>query len=344
MKSQPSPSGLRRRAGNALRFARRIRRRLRSALAPPPIILCYHRVFAPESDPHLLAVSPERFRAQMEVVRRRGRPLALDALGNFPARGIVVTFDDGYLDNLENAWPILRATEIPATIYVATGNVGTNREFWWDDLERLTLGARGLPEIVRLEIDGRRSEWNLKGDRPGDPSWNVLLPDDRTPRQRLFCELHTALRPLPVPRQEAVLAQLRALTGTASEARPLYRCLTESELKTLAAEALVTLGAHTISHPDLALRSEDEQRAEIAGSKTQLEAFVGRPVEHFSYPYGSHNDDSVALCAELKLRTAVTCIAQPVERGTSPFRLPRLLVRNWDGEEFERRLEEFSRV
>jgi peptidoglycan/xylan/chitin deacetylase (PgdA/CDA1 family) len=344
MKSQPPPSGMRRQAGNALRFARRIRRRLRSALASPPVILCYHRVFAPETDPHLLSVSPEWFRAQMEVVRQRGRPLAIDALSKLPSRGIVVTFDDGYLDNLENALPILRATEIPATIYIATGNVGAKREFWWDDLERLTLGARHLPKILRLEIDGRSYEWNLEGDVAGDPSWHVLLPDDRTPRQRLFCDLHAALRPLAASRQEEVLAQLRALTSTAPEARSSYRCVNESELKTLAAEPLITIGAHTISHPDLALCGREEQRAEIAGSKTQIEGFIARSVDHFSYPYGSHNNDSVELCAELNLRTAVTCIAQPVERQSLPYRLPRLLVRNWDGEEFERRLEAFSRV
>ena len=343
MKSSPPRQLIRHQAGSALRFARRIRRRLRSAVAPEPVILCYHRVFSPERDPHLLSVSPERFRAQMEIVRQRARPVALDDPSHLSTRAVVITFDDGYLDNLQNALPILQALEIPATIYIATGNVGTNREFWWDDLERLTLGAPNLPTIVRLEINGRDFKWNLEGNEADDRSWNVLSPNERTPRQRLFCELHALLRPLPAPQQEAVLAQLRGLTGAAPEARPLYRCLAESELKMLAAEPLITLGAHTVSHPDLALRSREEQHAEIAGSKAQLEELSARPVEHFSYPYGSQNDYSMEVCAELKLRTAVTCVAQAVESGTSPFRLPRLLVRDWDGPEFARQLAAVSR-
>jgi peptidoglycan/xylan/chitin deacetylase (PgdA/CDA1 family) len=344
MKSPPPRHLIHRQAGSALRFARRIRRRLRSVIAPAPVILCYHRVFTPERDPHMLSVSPERFRAQMEIVRQRARPVALGDPSDLSARGVVVTFDDGYLDNLENALPILRALEIPATIYIATGNIGAKREFWWDDLERLTLGAPNLPEIVRLEINGRDLECNPGSNEPDDRSWNVLSPNERSPRQRLFCELHALLRPLAAAQQEAVLAQLRAITGTSPEARPLYRCLAESELKMLATEPLITLGAHTVSHPDLALRSRDEQRAEIAGSKARLEQLIAHSVEHFSYPYGSQNDDSIEICAELNLRTAVTCIAQPVERGVSPFRLPRLLVRDWDGPEFARQLAAVSRI
>ena len=343
MKNPPRPHLIHRQAGSALRCARRIRGRLRSFVAPAPVILCYHRVFNPERDPHLLSVRPECFRAQMEIVRQRARPVPLDDPGHLSPRSVVVTFDDGYLDNLENALPILRALEIPATIYIATGNVGANREFWWDDLERLTLGAPNLPKVVGVEINGRDFEWELERNQPDDRSWNVLSPNERTPRQRLFCELHALLRPLPAAQQEAVLAQLRAITGRSPGARPLYRSLAESELKMLATESLITLGAHTVLHPDLALRSGEKQRAEIAGSKAQLEQYIARPVEHFSYPYGSHNDDSIKICAQLKLRTAVTCVTRAVEPGASPFRLPRLLVRDWDGPEFARQLAAVSR-
>ena len=228
---------LRRQAGKAWRLA----------LAPPPIILCYHRIFEPETDPHLLSVSADRFRQQLEVVRRIAQPLDLDQLGvrlkekTLSRRGVVITFDDGYLDNLENALPILCAANIPATIYIATGPVGSNREFWWDDLERLVLGPGSFPKVVHLQIDGRAAEWNLAGDDANDRGWNVLdEPDERTPRQRFFCDLHAALRPLAAPRQEEVLNQLRTITDTPVEARPSYRCMTAAELRVLAAEPLIT--------------------------------------------------------------------------------------------------------
>ena len=277
------------------------------------------------------------------------QPLSLDGLsvvqerGAFPRRGVVITFDDGYLDNLENALPILRAAEVPATIYIATGYVGSNREFWWDDLERLTLGRDKLPETVHLTVDGRSCKWDLGTDFEADPEWNVLATVARSARQEIFCELHATLRPLTAVRQQEALDQLRQLTGASQEARRYYRCLTAQELETLAREPLLTLGAHTISHCDLTGRTKAEQEAEIAGSKEQLEKIIGRPVEHFSYPYGLCNDDSVAVCAENNFHSAVTCIDQPVERNSPRHRLPRFLVRNWDAADFERRLQRFFR-
>jgi len=340
---------VRRRAGSARRFVNHVRRRLRFAISPPPVILCYHRVFETETDPYLLSVSPDHFRQQLEVVKRIAHPLSLAELsqylerGDLPQRGVVITFDDGYVDNLESALPILRAAEVPATIYIATGNVESNREFWWDDLERLILSRDKLPKTVQLTINERSREWDMGTDFEIDPHWNVLATAALSARHQTFCELHAELRPLAAVRQQEVLDQLRVLTGASQEARLSYRSLTVPELETLAHEPLITLGAHTVSHCDLNTRTKAEQQDEIAGSKLQLEKIIGRPVEHFSYPYGSCNDDSVVVCAENDFRSAVTCIDQPVERNTPHHLLPRFLVRNWDEAEFERQLKAFFR-
>ena len=344
-----STTFFRHQAGRARRFAGRIRRKTQFVLVPPPIILCYHRIFAPEIDPHLLSVSANHFRQHLAVIKRIAQPLSLDQLsdamerGNIPRRGVIITFDDGYLDNAENALPILRDANVPATIYVATSYVGVDREFWWDDLERLTLGPGKLPKILRLQVNGRTREWDLDSDSADHSDWNVLATGDRNARQRLFCDLHAALRPLAEPLQQDVLDQLRQLTGTKPEARPSYRCMTASELETLAADSLITLGAHTISHCDLDYRTHADQQTEIAGSKQQLEKIIGRPVEHFSYPYGSFNEHSVAVCAQNIFRSAVTCIDEPVHRRSHRHRLPRFLVRNWNGADFERQLKRFFR-
>jgi len=315
-----------------------------SRLRPPAVILCYHRVFQPERDPHLLSVSPEQFRQQLEVICERAEPQSLDQLLAAPARrGVVVTFDDGYLDNLEQALPLLQQAAVPATIYIATGAIGANREFWWDDLERLILGPTHLPRPLRLHIGGQEREWNLAADSPSDPHWSVLHPpNERNPRENVFCELHAALRPLPAAGQEAALEQLRAATGEPIAARAGYRAMTAAELKKLAAEPLITLGAHTVSHPDLTGCEPAAQEREMTESKKTLEEIIERPVAHFSYPYGEHNDQ-VADRAAGRFRSAVTCLAQPVRRRFNAHRLPRFLVRNWNGAEFARRLEEFFR-
>jgi peptidoglycan/xylan/chitin deacetylase (PgdA/CDA1 family) len=340
------PGILRRRSSSARRFVREITRKTQFRL---PVILCYHRIFEPKTDPHLLSVSPENFRQHLDVIRRLGQPMCLDELvdagprEDFPRRGVLITFDDGYRDNFENAFPLLREAGLPATIYITTGNLGLDREFWWDDLERLTLGAAELPKLLRLRINGRIREWEMKDALARDREWNVLASGRRNDRQRLFCDLHAALRPLTQPLQDDVLEQLRRMSGTPAEARPFYRCMNVPELETLAAEPLITLGAHTISHCDLDFRTRTEQWAEASGSKHQLEKIIGRLVEHFSYPYGSFNDDSLAVCAQNEFRSAVTCIEEPVRRKFHRYRLPRFLVRNWDGAQFERRLKRFFR-
>ena len=356
-------SFLRRLSGEFRHQAQRVKRRVnrtlkktRYAFFPPPVILCYHRVFEPETDPYLLAVSPRNLREQLEVILRIARPLSLDQLSDSFSnrerlhRGIVLTFDDGYIDNLKNALPLLQEFGVPAAIYVATGYVGTDREFWWDDLERLILGPGDLPKILRLEINGRGREWDLGDDARYSTQksscnrfWNVLSAENRNPRQSLFADLHAALRPLPETFQQQVLQQLHDLTGAPQKARPFYRCMTASELKTLAAEPLITIGAHTVTHCDLDYRTKEEQQNEIAGSKQQLEKVIGRSVEHFSYPYGSFNEQSVAVCSENSFRSAVTCTEEPVGPSAQLHRLPRFLVRNRGGAEFEQQLKRYFR-
>ncbi|MGI8437854.1 MAG: polysaccharide deacetylase family protein [Chthoniobacterales bacterium] len=334
-------------ARRARHFTRTVRRKTAFAVSPPPLILCYHRVFEPETDPHLLCVSRAHFREHLEVIKRLAQPASLDQLveaitrKNFPRRGVVITFDDGYVDNFEHALPLLRDANLPATIYIATGYVGTEREFWWDDLARLVLGPVTLPEALRIEIDGGTRTWQLRPSSVPDPAWHVLAPGARTPRQNLFCELDAALRPLAEPTKQSVLAQLRKLTGIPAKARPRYRCMSAPELKTLAAEPLITLGAHTVSHCQLTARTPDEQGREIDGSKRQLEEFTGAGVAHFSYPYGSFNEETVALARGF--HSAVSLIAEPVDRSAPLHRLPRFLVRDWDGPQFERQLTAWFR-
>ena len=67
--------------------------------------------------------------------------------GDVPSAGVVVTFDDGYADNFHNAKPLLERYEIPATVFVTTGYLQDQREFWWDELERILLQPGTLPRF-----------------------------------------------------------------------------------------------------------------------------------------------------------------------------------------------------
>ena len=102
----------------------------------------YHRVTTLQNDPHLLAVSSKNFAAHLEVIRHYGFPISLSGLvtclkdGRIPNRAVVITFDDGYTDNLYEAKPELERYESPATVFVTAGQIGSPLEFWWDELDR----------------------------------------------------------------------------------------------------------------------------------------------------------------------------------------------------------------
>src|SRR5215831_16190313 len=118
------------------------------------VILLYHRVAAIDSDPWSLCITPERFSEHLEVLREC-MPITLeqaDLSGRYGAKRprVVVTFDDGYADNLYAAKPLLERFDIPATVFVVTGYVGQDREFWWDELEKIIFGSETLPGIVQF--------------------------------------------------------------------------------------------------------------------------------------------------------------------------------------------------
>src|SRR5215216_7794219 len=146
---------------------RRALQRIKRRVSDRALILMYHRVAEPGCDPWELAVTPEHFRQHLEVLRKYDRMMRNDQLaaslerGKLPNRAVVVTFDDGYADNLLSAKPLLEKYDVPATVFIATGYVGNEREFWWDELERVCLQPGKLPGMLRLNVNGKAYEWNL---------------------------------------------------------------------------------------------------------------------------------------------------------------------------------------
>jgi peptidoglycan/xylan/chitin deacetylase (PgdA/CDA1 family) len=329
---------------------RRLAQDLTNMLIPRALILLYHRVAELESDPQLLCVSRQHFAEHLEILRKHGRPMRLQELtkalqnGNPVRRRIVTTFDDGYADSLLTAKPLLDRYEIPATVFVTSGYVGQEREFWWDELDRLFLKAERLPETLRIVIHGHTHEWDLGGaadDSRDDRAWNVEQNREPAPRQRVYRSLCDLMRPLPDSDQRAILETLVAWAGIDRVCRPSHRPMRPHEVFQLGAGGLVEVGSHTVTHPVLSGFSEAMQRDEIERSKTQLEEMVGQPVRSFAYPYGTRSDytaQTVVAVREAGFDRACSNFPGTIRCGSDPWQLPRFLVRDWDGEEFGRRL------
>jgi peptidoglycan/xylan/chitin deacetylase (PgdA/CDA1 family) len=141
--------------------------RIRRKLASKALILMYHRVAEVDLDPWGLCVTPQYFAEHLSVLQKYAHPISLQQLtqahrkGKIPHRAVAITFDDGYADNLYNAKPLLERYNIPATVFVATGQIGSQREFWWDELERVLVQPGTLPEKLCLEINGSTHQWEL---------------------------------------------------------------------------------------------------------------------------------------------------------------------------------------
>ncbi len=330
---------------------------LGSQIGPAGRVLLYHRVADVPTDPFSLSVSPARFAEQLAVLRRHAVPLSLEELvdgierGGLPRRAVAVTFDDGYRDNLLTAAPLLERHRVPATVFVATGYAEAQREFWWDELERLILHPGELPRRVGLRLDGDTVEAELGGsarytheDFERHAGWKVPWNADEPPpteRHALFLKLWRGLRVIPHDMRRRALDELAQL-GRSAEPRSDGLALTSSGVREIAASRAVDVGAHTVTHPVLSSLDPERQREEIEASQRWLSELLGRPVRTLSYPFGwpaDYTRDTMRIAREACLKAA--CAASPGAywRTGDRFRIPRFGVGDWTGDEFRARLK-----
>jgi peptidoglycan/xylan/chitin deacetylase (PgdA/CDA1 family) len=309
-----------------------LRERVRNLASMPMVVLIYHRVCELPHDPQKLAVRPDRFAAHMRALREAFDVLRFEQ--EWPALrrpAVAITFDDGYADNIENALPILESVGVPATFFIATGYVGSGREFWWDELERVLLhGGAGPRRVQRLGA--------VELERAYDGS-------SAEERKALYEDLHPRLKRLSVADRDDALASLREAFRESAPARRSHRVMDVDEIVRMGASEVVTLGAHTVSHQPLASLPVGVQREEIGRSRSMLQEWTGRPIDVFSYPFGNHDDytpQSVALCRDFGFTRVAANFPAVVRERTDPMQVPRFLVRDWPADELLRRLRRFA--
>lgn len=312
------------------RFGRSTLHWTANRLDPPVVVLLYHRVTTLESDPQLLAVTPANFRDQIKYLKDNYLVLRFEAdWSRIKEPSIVVTFDDGYADNALEVLPIIEEIGIPATFFISTGTVGTQKEFWWDELERIILGQRSYPSRFELRDSQFRQVWPTT---------------TKTERQTLYGAIHQLIKTVDTPRRENWLQQLRDWAQSEEHGRETHRAMTVAELRDLSKNKWVTIGAHAITHIPLSSLPVIKQREEIIGSKKQIEAWLEQKVTVFSYPFGCKGDytqESVELCKEAGLIKAAANFPGQAHRWTDPYQIPRQLIRNWSLDEFVKKISGF---
>jgi peptidoglycan/xylan/chitin deacetylase (PgdA/CDA1 family) len=295
----------------------------------------YHRVIDLARDPYQLAVSPAHFAQQLEHLKRSCTVLPLidliEALQAkaIPPRAVAITFDDGYVDNYGEAYPLLRAASLPATIFVASGKVDSAREQWWDDLDRIICLPDRVPARLQLRVQDRSYEWPT-----------ATMGQREAARHAVHAVLHSQV----IAVREQALEQLCDWAGIDRAGRSDYRAVTAEQLKALAADPLVAIGGHTVNHPSLASLTREEQGAEIMRGREMLAAWLGKLPVAFAYPYGTRLDytlETAALVRTAGFRAACTTVHGSVESGDDVFALRRSAVFNWNAATFARQLDSF---
>ena len=247
----------------------------------------------------ILRITPEFLDCALTVAKAEGYDIvsldeAASRLSRPKAAGerpfAAFTFDDGYRDNRDHAYPVMKAHNAPFAIYIPTEYPEGRGELWWLVLEESIRKASHVDIIVR--------------DR-------VLAFPTRTSaeKQHAFHEIYWAIRPLPERELRAHVAALADSVGYDAAGLCSRLIMTWDEIRTLASDPLVTIGAHTRHHLATAKLSEDEAAAEIRESVARIEAELGRPCRHFSFPYGdatSAGPRDFAIARDLGLLTAVT--------------------------------------
>lgn len=312
---------------------------LTSSVTTPgqPLILMYHRVATLENDPWQLAVTPENFREHMRILSERRRVVALGTLVREALKGranglAAVTFDDGYLDVLENAVPILAEFQCPATVFIVPEALGRRRGFWWDDLTRVIFSPADLPPALAATTGGFDIAWQQgKGIMAGS------LADDVS-RRGLYYAIWKKLIRLEAGEREHCIGLLSEWSGARLHDDAASRVMTAEQAVAMTRGGLVALGAHTLTHPSLTTLYHDGQRREILGSRRACEEIAGQVVDTFAFPFGHHNDDSVRIARDAGFAAAVTTRAGTVSPRSNPVRLPRLNIGNFDGPGFRRAL------
>ncbi|SCB54438.1 Peptidoglycan/xylan/chitin deacetylase, PgdA/CDA1 family [Bradyrhizobium shewense] len=245
-----------------------------------------------------LEVTPEFLRATLCHLRSRDIDIiSMDELherlvqGRFDRRFAAFTLDDGYRDNLDYALPLLREFDAPLAVYVASDFAEGTGRLWWTALEAV------IAKTEQVDVRVGNSALRLDATTPAA-------------KQATFDRLHDWLRALPG--EHDLAREIEALCTTydvdmAALCRSL--CLSWAEVKTFAADPLVTIGAHSVSHCNLAKVAEDVAAQEIATSRARIEQALQRPVLHLAYPYGDREAAGMrefGLAATAGFKTAVT--------------------------------------
>ncbi len=278
-------------------------------------ILMYHRVAGsscndPEARIRVINAHCEQFKQQAEFLARTCTVLSFDELREYclhpeklPENPVILTFDDGYLDNYTVAFPILRQYGLKATIALTTGFIGTRQVPWWDRLAEAIIRIPG--PAIRIKGVG-------------------ML--DLTDKFRVVRRVQEQVKLMAEKEKNRVISELESRLP---EPPPSNTCMLSWEHVREMGRQGISFAAHTVTHPILTRVDRETAREEILRSRQTVEQQTGKPVTVFSYPNGSPADMNAGLDDFIKqagFQFCLTTLYGSNPPGPDLFKLKRVIV------------------
>lgn len=293
-----------------------------SSIAGDISIFCYHKVSnlnenlfkgTPDED---LTINTKIFEKQIKYLVENFKVISakdlndIEKIKSLKEKKVVITFDDGYLDNLENALPILRKYNTSATIFITTNFIDNKELPWWD---------------IIWEILNINNEFFFQGKK-------IRNIDKKDNKKKLFDFLKKKFFLNKKHEQIRLIDQIQKENNINLINKKKNDFLNKENIERLAKEKLINIGAHTHYHQNLGILNDDEKEKEIVSSKKILENITQKPIELFAYPYGTKNSYKISdskILEKNNFKLAFTTEFNNYKLGfKSPFFIPRMGLGN----------------
>ena len=214
----------------------------------------------------------------------------------------------------EHLLPFVRDTQLPVTVYVATSQIETGQAYWFDRVMNALQGAGETRIDMRAAGLG---QW-VVGPMRGKARWSQIG------------DILAALKAAPAADRDRLADEIIAQTpAIGSDFTPLTP-MSIAQLQELAADPLVTIGAHSHCHNLLDQIPLEEARASIAKSRKLLEGWIGQPVAHFAYPNGNYTPELMDAIRDLGFSSATSLDERLATQDAPKMALPRISVGRYD--------------
>ncbi|MBF0478526.1 MAG: polysaccharide deacetylase family protein [Candidatus Omnitrophica bacterium] len=284
------------------------------------VVLSYHRV-VPFQDMDALQpgmiVPPEMFKMQMEYLKKYYSVISLEELiEKLPKNELqpytaVITFDDGYYDNYEYAYPVLKEMDFPATIFIPTGFIESGLSFFWD-------------EVAYMIFNTRRESFQLR-------LGSELVMYDLSRKDRVVWQLCSRVKRFSQLEQDIILDALSTTLGVLRN-RSVSKLLTWSLMRDMK-QHKIAFGAHTHLHGAVSVGGIGEILKDVKISKDILDKQLKQNTVSFAYPFGDKTDISLEVSQSLPalgIKGAVTLESGLVRYNHDPYLLKRIGVGQMD--------------